>query len=156
MICVISIFKNSVSTSVVLIDFVVRCRKLSLEEITNSISFPSFSALNIFLYFHLTVSDIVSRVQFSRCSLSETLRNTSRHSHYFLRTFRFTQDHIGVTFCIPTTRTVDVSDTKIIGLSLTGMELIGFGLVTADSSVKCCSCPLFDMDLEFLDKSETK
>ena len=33
---------------------------------------------------------------------------------------------------------------------------IDFGLVTADPSGKFCPCPLFDMDLEFLEKSETK
>ena len=89
-------------------------------------------------------------------SLSETLGNSSRHSHCSPRTFRFAQDDIGVTFCIPTTRTVDASDTKIIGLVLTGMELIDFDFVTAEPSAKFCSCPLFDMDLEFLKKSETK
>ena len=36
------------------------------------------------------------------------------------------------------------------------MEFIDIGFVTAESSAKFCSCPLFDMDLEFLDKSETK
>ena len=36
------------------------------------------------------------------------------------------------------------------------MGFIDFGFVTAGSAVKFCSCPLFDMDLEFLEKSETK
>ena len=108
------------------------------------------------MYCHLGVSDIVSRVQFSRCPLPEALGNTSGHSHCSPRTFRIAQDYIGVTSCTPTTWTVDASDIKIIGLVLAGVKLIDFCFVTADPLAKFCSGPLFDMDLEFLEKSETK
>ena len=113
--CAISIFKNSVLTSDVLSDFAVRCRKLSLGEITLSRFQVSvlwtFSC--IFTWDCLTLSVVSNSVAVPSL---ETLTNISRHSHYSPRTFRFTQDHIGVTSWILTTWFVDASDTKIIGL----------------------------------------
>ena len=140
--------------SVVLIDFAVRCRKLSLEEITLSRFQVSvlwtFSCL--FTWECLTLSVVSNSVVVPcrrLCITSVGILIALPWLPDLLRTFL---ESLPV---LPTTRIVDASDTKTIGLVLTGVELIDFDSVTAEPSANFCSCPLFDMDLEFLKKSET-
>ena len=120
----------------------------------NSILFPRFRALNIFLCFHVRVPDIVSRVRFSRC------RKLWVTPVYIVIALPGLSGLLrAVLVSLPTPQRLeswDAWDTKTLGLVFACTGLSGFGFATAEPSPTFRSCPLFDISFGFLDNSETK
>ena len=118
----------------------------------NSIMFPRFGPLDIFLCFRLRVPDIVSRVRFSRCPLWVSPVCTVTALPGLSGLLR------AVLVSLPTRQRLeswDAWDTKTLGLVFECTGLSGFGFATAEPSPTFCSYPLFDMGFGFLEKSET-